>query len=143
MADVQKLDGVFWEEVLEELFEQYEFIAIRMKEESGKRMGCQRMMLPVISKQDTDMYVASGRMIVESWWLKEDEEAMEALGYFGWVLCFHGGRCTGVRADVRRSFRFSPVLEEFGGISYRKWHLKDQFKLVQLQAQVKPGSLHG
>ena len=33
MADVRKLEDVFWEEVLEdEWFEQYEFIAVRMKE---------------------------------------------------------------------------------------------------------------
>lgn len=38
MADVRKLEDVFWEEVLEdEWFEQYEFIAVRMKEKSAKR----------------------------------------------------------------------------------------------------------
>lgn len=49
MPDVRRLEDVFWEEVLEEQFEQYEFIGISMEEESGKRMECQRMMLPVIS----------------------------------------------------------------------------------------------
>lgn len=39
MADVRRLEFVFWEEVLEEQFEQYEFIAVRMEEEIGKRMG--------------------------------------------------------------------------------------------------------
>ena len=71
------------------------------------------MKLPVISKRDTDMRVTSGLTNVESWWLKEDEEAMEVLGCFGYVLFFHVGRCIGVRANARSSFHFSPALGEF------------------------------
>ena len=68
---MHRLEDVFWEEVWEEEFEKYESIRVRMKKRVVKRMGCQRMMLPVISKRDTDMCATSG-LTSEIWWLKGD-----------------------------------------------------------------------